>query len=96
MPTRAPLIWVRVPALPVAMKASVGINVVPVARAVPSRKTGALTVVVVGEVAGRVSVVSGALTALTWTTIAGEEMAVLPVSSVATAKTLKRPGVLAL
>ena len=96
MPMRVPVMVVRAPPLAVAMKTSVGTCVVSELLAVPSRKMGELTVVTVASSAGFVIVVAGALMAVTLITRVGVEMAVLPVSSVATAKTLNRPGVAAL
>jgi hypothetical protein len=68
----------------VAKKVSVGVSVGSELVAVPSRNTGAPTVVVVESSAGRVRAVTGAATAFTVTTKEGVVTAVLPVSSVAT------------
>src|SRR5262245_27262376 len=84
VPTRVPLIGVRAPPLAVAMNCSDGIWVGSALVAVPSRKTGAPTVVTVASSDGRVIVVVGATTALTVTRIDGDETTVLPVSSIAT------------
>jgi hypothetical protein len=95
VPTRWPMMGCRAPPVLVAIKERVGICVVSELLAVPSRKTGAPTVVAVELSVGRVISVKGALTAVTFNTMAGDATTVLPVSSVATITRLNRPAVLA-
>ena len=76
---------VRAPPAAVATNCKVGTWAVTLFTAVPSRNTGAPTVVAVLLSEGRVMAVAGALTAVTLTMMDGLETAVLPVSSVTTA-----------